>query len=231
MARWQPVSILLINGFILYFYSFHTANPNHFGAASGDVSHDISPGRCDPPLDPDPSKWWVHPNSRITNLPPTKAHFLTRTITTACLRLTYRLTFFTVTKQRVHHLSPITLKPACPKTKIHCDQPTCFRVQNIGNFGSSSNTPTGIPIIVQIIDSCPPGHAQNYCKAYNKDPSKIVPPQQRCADGSTNYLDIDYHAYKNLTGTDFVENRVRVIIFGILPRMNGLALMRDVFTS
>lgn len=154
------------------------ANPNHFGAASGDISRDISPGRCDPPLDPDLSK---------------------------------------CNKTEGTPLDPHYVGPACPKTKTQCDKPTCFRVQNTGTFGSSSSTPTGIPIIVQIIDSCPAGHAQNYCKAYNKNPSKIVPPQQRCADGSTNYLDIDYHAYKHLTGTDFVENQSANLEIQITP--------------
>lgn len=52
----------------------------------------------------------------------------------------------------------------------------------------------GAKITVQIIDSCP---ARNYCKALGPNPE---PAQERCGDGSTNYLDIDYHAYEHLTG-------------------------------
>ncbi|MCJ1426320.1 hypothetical protein MMC29_004223 [Sticta canariensis] len=143
-------------------------NPNHFGAASGDISHDISPGRCDPPLDPDESK---------------------------------------CNKAEGKPLDDHYVGPACPNTRTHCDKPTCFRVQNIGIFDSSSSNPTGTPIVVQIIDSCPAGHAQNYCKAFNADPSKIVPSKERCGDASTNYLDIDYNAYSKLTGAAFVEGQ------------------------
>lgn len=112
--------------------------------------------------------------------------------------------------------------PACPKTKIQCDKKTCFRVQNIGKFGSKSSTPKGTPIVVQIIDSCPAGHASNYCKAYNADPLKVVPSRERCGDGSTNYLDIDYKAYLTLTGAPFVENKVRMI-FQKSGNMDGMS--------
>lgn len=50
---------------------------------------------------------------------------------------------------------------------------------------------------MQVIDSCPAGHAQNFCKV---QAVPTIVPQQRCGDGSTNYLDIDYNAYNQLTG-------------------------------
>ncbi|MCJ1462922.1 hypothetical protein MMC07_001526 [Pseudocyphellaria aurata] len=142
------------------------SNPNHFGAASGDISHDISPGRCDGPQTPDASK------CNKQNGTPLDAHYV---------------------------------GPSCSKTKNQCNNPSCYRVRNTGNFGSSGSTPKGTAIIVQIIDSCPATHAQNYCKAYNSDPLKIVPAQERCGDSSTNYLDIDYNAYVKLTGSAWVE--------------------------
>ena len=53
-------------------------------------------------------------------------------------------------------------------------------------------------IVVQIVDACPAGSALNYCKAKANPP---IPADERCGQG--NALDIDYSAYKDLTGTDY----------------------------
>lgn len=60
--------------YLIRFYShLMPANPNHFGAASGDISRNISTGRCDGPLNPDPSKWFESPQIpflSLLSLPP-----------------------------------------------------------------------------------------------------------------------------------------------------------------
>ena len=52
---------------------------------------------------------------------------------------------------------------------------------------------------MQIIDVCPGGHAQNYCKPASID------ARTRCQSYGTNELDIDEPAYVKLTGREFGE--------------------------
>lgn len=82
--------------------------------------------------------------------------------------------------------------PACPKN--NCG--TCYTVTNLGGYGGDSVGGVGNSITVQIIDSCPSGSADNYCKT-------DVPADERCGSSSTNALDIDQSAYQALTGTPF----------------------------
>ena len=72
----------------------------------------------------------------------------------------------------------------------------CFKVENLGNV---ANAPLQTPIgtaTVQVIDACPAGHAQNYCKTDEA-------ANQRCQDPTTNSLDIDVDAYQQLTGAAY----------------------------
>ena len=84
--------------------------------------------------------------------------------------------------------------PSCPPSAVKCG--TCYRVDNLGPYGSasSSNTIFG-SVVVEIVDACPAGNAQNYCKT-------DVPPEERCSSNQTNSLDIDISAYKELTKSD-----------------------------
>lgn len=81
--------------------------------------------------------------------------------------------------------------PACPS--VNCG--TCYRVDNIGPYGSSSNDVIYGSVIVEIVDACPAGNAQNYCKTE-------VPLDERCGSNQTNSLDIDVSAYKELTSSE-----------------------------
>lgn len=82
--------------------------------------------------------------------------------------------------------------PSCPKS--NCGK--CYKVTNQGGFGGAAIGGTGKSVTVQIIDSCPSTHAENFCKT-------DVPAQERCEDHGTNALDIDETAYAALTGTIF----------------------------
>lgn len=74
----------------------------------------------------------------------------------------------------------------------------CFKVENLGDIASPPlTTPIGTAT-VQIIDACPAGHAQNFCKT-------DLAANQRCQDPSTNSLDIDRDAYRQLTGFDYLD--------------------------
>jgi len=78
--------------------------------------------------------------------------------------------------------------PACPTTNCGI----CYRVTNQGGYGGAGIGGVGNSVVVQIVDSCPASHADNYCKTN-------VPGDERCAPG-TNSLDIDQSAYQALTG-------------------------------
>ena len=84
--------------------------------------------------------------------------------------------------------------PSCPPAAVKCG--TCYRVDNLGLYGSttSNNTIHG-SVIVEIVDACPAGNAFNYCKT-------DVPPQERCGSNQTNSLDIDVSGYRELTKDD-----------------------------
>lgn len=82
------------------------------------------------------------------------------------------------------------IPPSCPPVAVQCG--TCYRVDNIGLYGSSSNDRIYGSVIVEIVDACPAGSAQNYCKT-------DVPADERCGSNQTNSLDIDVSAYQNLT--------------------------------
>ncbi|KAM0794982.1 hypothetical protein BDR22DRAFT_627525 [Usnea florida] len=86
--------------------------------------------------------------------------------------------------------SPNYIPPSCPPGAVRCG--TCYRVDNIGAYGSTPSSQIYGTVIVQIIDACPAGNAQNYCKTK-------VPPDERCGSNQTNSLDIDVGAYRNLT--------------------------------
>ena len=87
--------------------------------------------------------------------------------------------------------SPNYIAPSCPPAAVKCG--TCHRVDNIGPYGSSSNVDQIYgTVIVEIVDACPAGNAQNYCKTK-------VAADQRCGSNRTNSLDVDVGAYKNLT--------------------------------
>ena len=45
---------------------------------------------------------------------------------------------------------------------------------------------------MELVDACPAGHALNYCKTE-------IPLDERCGSNQTNSLDIDVHAYRELT--------------------------------
>ena len=81
--------------------------------------------------------------------------------------------------------------PPCPTSNCGI----CYRVTNQGGYGGAGIGGVGNSIVVQIIDSCPASHADNYCKTN-------VPGDERCAPG-TNALDIDESAYQALTGQPF----------------------------
>ena len=90
--------------------------------------------------------------------------------------------------------------PSCPPAAVQCG--TCYRVDNIGFYDLSPSNDGDDDrvygsVIVEIVDACPAGNAQNYCKTR-------VPADERCGSNRTNSLDIDVRAYKNLTagGTD-----------------------------
>lgn len=85
--------------------------------------------------------------------------------------------------------------PACPiPQRSTCG--LCFKVDNLGNVANAPlQTPIGT-VTVQVIDACPAGHAQNYCKTDEA-------ANQRCQDPTTNSLDIDMDAYQQLTGTAY----------------------------
>ena len=80
--------------------------------------------------------------------------------------------------------------PFCPLGAVQCG--ICHRVDNIGFYGSSTNDHIYGSVIVEIVDACPAGNAQNYCKT-------DVPADERCGSDQTNSLDIDVRAYQNLT--------------------------------
>ena len=81
--------------------------------------------------------------------------------------------------------------PSCPTN--NCGK--CYTVTNKGSMNGEGGG-VGKSIVVQIVDSCPSTHAQNYCKS-------AIPKNQRCMDSSTNQLDIDVSAYQALTGAAF----------------------------
>lgn len=81
--------------------------------------------------------------------------------------------------------------PACPTSNCRI----CYHVTNQGGYGGSGVGGVGNSVVVQIIDSCPAAHAENFCKT-------DVPADQRCGAG-TNTLDIDQSAYHALTGQGF----------------------------
>ena len=81
------------------------------------------------------------------------------------------------------------IPPSCPPAAVKCG--TCYRVDNIGPYGSSSNDQIYGTVIVEIVDACPAGNAQNYCKTK-------VPADERCGSNQTNSLDVDVGAYRNL---------------------------------
>ena len=78
--------------------------------------------------------------------------------------------------------------PSCPTANCGI----CYRVTNQGGYGGSDVGGVGNSVVVQIIDSCPASHADNFCKTN-------VPGDERCAPGS-NTMDIDQSAYQALTG-------------------------------
>ena len=86
--------------------------------------------------------------------------------------------------------SPNYIAPSCPPAAVKCG--TCHRVDNIGPYGSSTNDQIYGTVIVEIVDACPAGNAQNYCKTK-------VPADERCGSNQTNSLDVDVGAYRNLT--------------------------------
>ena len=89
--------------------------------------------------------------------------------------------------------------PSCPRDHCPDVSPTCYKVRNLGDIASPPGQPQGEEITVQIIDVCPGGHAQNYCK-----PSSID-ARTRCQSYGTNELDIDEPAYVKLTGKEFAD--------------------------
>ena len=82
------------------------------------------------------------------------------------------------------------IPPSCPPGAVRCG--TCHRVDNIGTYGSAPSSQIYGTVTVQIIDACPAGNAQNYCKT-------DVPADERCGSNETNSLDIDVGAYRGLT--------------------------------
>ena len=82
------------------------------------------------------------------------------------------------------------IPPSCPPAAVKCG--TCYRVDNIGPYGSSSNDQIYGTVVVEIVDACPAGNAQNYCKTK-------VAADERCGSNQTNSLDVDVGAYRNLT--------------------------------
>ncbi|KAF1343786.1 hypothetical protein BDV97DRAFT_402756 [Delphinella strobiligena] len=88
--------------------------------------------------------------------------------------------------------SPVSgyVAPSCPTTT--CGK--CFKVCNTGGYDGASVGGVGNCVTVQVIDVCPSESAQNFCKT-------DVPAAERCGSSSTNSLDIDESAYKELTGT------------------------------
>ena len=97
--------------------------------------------------------------------------------------------------------------PSCPHSQCPDVNPTCYRVDNLGEIAPVGQTPAlGSKVVgsvtVQIIDACPAGSAWNFCKN-NAVPE--IDPRQRCASAGTNELDIDEPAYEKLTGSGFVK--------------------------
>ena len=85
--------------------------------------------------------------------------------------------------------------PSC-NNAVACG--TCYGVANFGVYPTDSGAQIGKSVVVQIVDACPAGSALNYCKVKANPP---IPADERCGAGNT--LDIDYSAYKDLTGTDY----------------------------
>ena len=93
-------------------------------------------------------------------------------------------------------------KPPNCKKSVPCN--TCFKVTNKGALGQWSGKDvggTGNCAYVKIVDSCPHNSAYNYCKQVA---NPLIPANQRCSQPGQNALDIDQHAYQELTGIDFV---------------------------
>ena len=94
------------------------------------------------------------------------------------------------------------LTPQCPASspigKANNGKDTCYQITATGY--NSSNTGiafTAGTTIVRIIDSCPAGHPQNFCK-------KSLQPYEKCHSPDVNSLDIDLAAYQVLTGASYV---------------------------
>ena len=92
--------------------------------------------------------------------------------------------------------------PNC-KNSVPCNM--CFKVTNQGALGQWNGKDVGGKnncAYVKIIDSCPHNSAYNYCKQVANPP---IPTNQRCMAQGQNALDMDEHAYQQLTGIDYVS--------------------------
>jgi len=98
--------------------------------------------------------------------------------------------------------------PGCQNVQGSCGK--CYSVSNFGAYPTDTGAQIGKTIVVQIVDACPAGSALNYCKVKENPP---IPADERC--GAGNSLDIDYSAYKDLTGTDYTSVSVSFHLNGL----------------
>ncbi|MCJ1302054.1 hypothetical protein MMC08_004855, partial [Hypocenomyce scalaris] len=166
-----------------------TANTTgYYGAAAGDISPNISGGRCSGSIN----------MSLCINVNPSLVPSANSTKTATNITITHNTTT----------PYPGYNGPSCPRTNCGL----CYQVATTGYLGVNLGS-TGRNITVQIIDSCPASNAFNYCKANAPD---SFPADQRCGDPSTNQLDIDVGGYEALTGQGFTSGSPNLEI-GITP--------------
>ena len=96
--------------------------------------------------------------------------------------------------------------PACPQLSPQCPaaggtggKDTCYKVTSYGYIGGSTQAFTPGSTVVKVIDSCPAGHPQNFCKG-----TSVPNLFEKCQDPGVNSLDIDGAAYQALTGVTYV---------------------------
>jgi len=109
--------------------------------------------------------------------------------------------------------------PGCQNVQGSCGK--CYSVSNFGAYPTDTGAQIGKTIVVQIVDACPAGSALNYCKVKENPP---IPADERC--GAGNSLDIDYSAYKDLTGTDYTSVSVSFHLNGLECYSNDNLLFR-----
>lgn len=87
-------------------------------------------------------------------------------------------------------------------------QDTCYQVTSWGYATPGQTQPfRSGTTTVRIIDSCPAGSPQNFCK------TNVTNLFEKCQDPRVNALDIDQAAYQALTGEVYVDGKPNVGIY------------------